>query len=791
VWKPIPVPEPERLALFSWVSGPRVIMNSSWGNWARTVAGGRASTSFSHPIFDTFRHQSPLFETVFAIKPIGRVTTMVGGEAELVKAQLVSGDFYRGVGISPVAGRPLGPDDDVRGGSETVATISDGFWSRRFGRNASAIGSTIRVNQVPVTIVGVNPSEFTSVDPGDRADLYMPLNTQPLVFPWRHSQTGSLLDNPDYFWVIVMGRLKPGVPRAEAEGALDVTLRQAIAATLPGRTDRDQPHFRLLPGSRGQDNLREQFATPLFVLGALVAMVLLIACANVANLLLGRAAARRRELSLRLALGAGRWRIARQLLTEGLALGAVGGALGLLLAYWTRDGIPNLLLPEWSSWDLHFNADFDVRVLLLSTALTIATTVCASLAPIWQSLRVEIGAALKDGSRAALGAAAPLRGRSLVVFQVCLSVLMLVGAGLFVRTLLNLRSVALGFNPERIVLFTIDPPRARYVSHARKALFERLDAAMGAIPGVESASLSDSPLLSGGASKTSFDVNGRPRGPNDNGWVMDVGSRFFETMGIPIVAGRGFNERERETSPPVVVVNQRFVREFFPNEAPIGKTLKNNNIVYTIVGICGDVPYGKVREPVPPTFYRHFTQTGEPGQMTFEVRTAGTETATMAAVRAAARAIDKDLPIADVRTQTEQIDAMLSRERLFVALTSAFGIVAVILASIGIYGLMAHGVARRTNEIGVRLALGAERRDILLMILREASSLAALGAVIGVVGAAILSRYVRAMLFGIAPADPVTSVAAAVAMIVVALLAGGIPARKAARLDPMTALRHE
>src|SRR5262249_12642437 len=284
-------------------------------------------------------------DSVLGPKPMGRVTAVVDGEAELVQAQLVSGGFYRGLGIAPVPGRAIGPDDDVRGGTTTVGTISDAYFSRRFGRNPAAVGTTIRVNQVPVTIVGVNPPGFIGVDPGDRADLFMPLETQPLVFPWRYANTGSLLDNPDYWWLIVMGRLTSGVSRAHAESALDVTLAQAVSSTLPGRTDRDQPRFRLLPGARGQDNLRERFAMPLFVLGALVATVLLMACANVANLLLGRAAARRREISLRLALGAGRWRIARQLLTEGLALGAGGGVIGIVLAYWTRDAIPNLLLP--------------------------------------------------------------------------------------------------------------------------------------------------------------------------------------------------------------------------------------------------------------------------------------------------------------------------------------------------------------------------------------------------------------------------------------------------------------
>jgi predicted permease len=324
-------------------------------------------------------------------------------------------------------------------------------------------------------------------------------------------------------------------------------------------------------------------------------------------------------------------------------------------------------------------------------------------------------------------------------------------------------------------------------------LFERLGETFGAIPGVEAASLSETPLLSGGSSKTRVGPNGRQPEPKDDAWVNDVGRRFFETMGIPILMGRPFDTRDNGTSPPVVVVNRQFMKEFFPNESPIGRTLRNNGVLYEVVGVCGDTPFGRLRDPIPPTFYRYFAQpqSREAGAATFEVRTAAGEAALMSSVRGVVARIDRDLPVFDVRTQVEQVDALLSRERLFVALTTAFGALALVLASIGIYGLLAQGVSRRTNEIGIRLALGAARKTVLVMILREASSLAALGAVIGVVVAALLSRYVRAMLFGVTPADPATFCGAVAVVACVALLAAWIPARRASRLDPIAALRHE
>jgi predicted permease len=733
LWKTLPVASPEQLRQLSWVSGPELVMGSTWGNLSPTDNGGKTSGSFSYEALKALqRNDISAGLAVAGFKSIGRLTAVIDGHAELVDGELVSGRYYEVMGVRPVAGRAILREDDVGNAESTVALISDSFWATRFGRDRSVIGRTIQVNQVPVLIVGVNPAAFTGLSPGRKPDVFLPLSMQPVVLPWRYGKSPSLLDDPDYWWVLAMGRLAPGADARQAQAALDVVLGDTVRPLLSAAPGKARPRLRLTDGSRGVDDLRDEFSKPLLVLVAFVGLVLLIACANLANLLLARAAARQREISLRLALGAGHWRIGRQMLTEGLVIASLGGAAGVLLGFWLRDGIPRLLSTSWDPGPLQ--SDFNARVLGLSIVVTMLTGVMFSLAPMWQATRVRVATALKDGGRATMSRSRRLMRRSLVVVQVGLSVLLLIGAGLFIRTLWNLRSAELGFNPQRIVLFTIDPPRTRYTGPQRTALFARLEEAIASVPGVQSATLSSEPLVANSSSTTRAVPTGRAMRPGtaDRTWVNEVGWSFFETMGIPVVYGRGFRPQDRDGSLVVAVVNQEFVRTFFPERNPLGQTFKSGDTVYQIVGVSGDARYNRISLPMPPTFYRAFAQAKDVGAMTFEVRTGVGPGSLLAMVREKVGRIDKDLPVFDVRTQEEQIDATLSQQRLFATLTSAFGLLALVLASVGIYGIISGSVASRIGEIGVRMALGAGRAQVLRMILREAVGLAAVGIGIGV-----------------------------------------------------------
>jgi predicted permease len=463
----------------------------------------------------------------------------------------------------------------------------------------------------------------------------------------------------------------------------------------------------------------------------------------------------------------------------------------VVLGYWLRNGIPSLLSTPWGE-PSPLHADFNGRVLVLSLGVTVLTGLVFSLAPAWQAMRVEPTTALKQSGRAS-SRSKPFARRLLIVFQVALSVVILIAAGLFVRTLLNLRSAELGFKPDGILLFNIDPPRTRYAGAPRKVLFTRLEEEIARVPGIESASLSSATLVAGNSSTTRVEVPGRVAPPgNGNAWINDVGDRFFETMGIPILAGRPLGSEDSATSLPVAVINQQFARTFFGEEQPLGRTfLRSGKTVYLVVGICRDTRFSRVNEPMPPTFYRPLAQVEDLNAMTFEVRSMLDPTVLMNGIREAVRAVDPQLPIFDVRTQSEQITATFSRARMFAALTVSFGCLALVLACVGIYGIVANAVNSRVGEIGIRMALGARRIQVKVLILRETAVLAALGVGLGVLTAAWLARYVGTFLYNLTPFDPISAAVAVLLMLSVALLAAWWPARAAARLDPLSALRHD
>jgi predicted permease len=788
------VPHPEQLRLLTWDASQKdqrkLVVHHIWGDFHPGANGTMQTSSFSWPVYEVLRRQNRSLYDLFAFKNLGgynQLNATIDGHAQTLTGELVSGNFYQQIGVAPALGRPIQPGDDAVGGTRTVAVISDGLWTRAFGRSASVVGKTILLNLVPITIVGVNPPSFTGAASVQTSpDVFVPFAMQPILLP---RGKGSLLDDKATWWVQVMGRIRPGVSDDSALAEASVNLEQAVRATLTVPKDGLLPHLNLVSGSRGLNGAARAFGTQIYVLLALSGLVLLLACANIANLLLARSAARQREVGVRMALGASRGRILRQVFTESLLLALLGGAAGLILGYFGRNLLPRLLTSSWEPQQFH--SRFNWEIFVFTASVSLLTGAVFGLAPALQSTRADVGASLKDGAAAATKRRKGLAGKTIVVFQVSLSMLLVVGAGLFARTLANLSHVDIGFHPEHILLFRLQPPHTRYAPPKDIALERRIEERLASVPGVDSVTLSQAPLLSNDISDMNFNPNDQPKGtnPGDDADVNEVGQGFLTTMGIPLLSGRDFNAQDTETSPKVAIVNRSLARKYFPKENPIGKTFNDDHI--RIVGICADAKFDQLRGDDPPTFYLPYRQQKEMGSVTFEVRLKTTPESALPAVRAAIASIDKDLPLIDVRTQTEQIDDLLSGERLFAALSGAFGVLALVLACIGIYGLMAYNVARRTNEIGIRIALGAQTGRVLRMILGEASWLAVTGIVVGVGAALGLTRFLTSLLYGLKPGDPATLVGAAFLLLATALAAGWFPAWRASKVQPMEALRHE
>ena len=793
LYERLKAPHPEQLRMLRWDGDDKVAIHHIWGDFDRTSQGGATSSVFSYPAYEQLRAQNEALQDLFAFKEDGMNAT-VRGNAQRVAVAMVSGNFYAGMAVQPQLGRAIQPSDDVAPGSGSVAVISDELWQREYGRSTTVLGQTITLNQSAMTIVGVNPRGFTGAKNVQRApDVFVPLSMQPLIAQ-QHGK-GSALGNPDLWWVNVMGRTRPDVGPGEARAALDVQLRAAVRGTMTMKAGETIPRLALADGSRGLHFTDRMFEKPMYVLMALTGFVLLLACANIANLLLARGAARQREMGVRLALGAGRARILRQLLTESLLLAVLGGAGGLLLGYLGRNTIPKLLTNSWEQSDL--SVPFDWGVFAFTASVTLLTGILFGLAPAWLAARAEVSSSLKETAQTATRRRKGLGGRAIVAFQIALSTLLVVGAGLFLRTLIALDSTDVGFNTDNLLLFEINPPAARYPAGKDVRLHSELERRFAAVPGIEHIAAGSEAYIAENLDNEDF----LPEGENfdkNRRQAEDmnlVGVNFFPTLGIPIVAGRGFGEQDTASSPKVGIINESLARKRFPNTNPIGKRFRadqdSQNEWIQIVGICADNRYLNLRDDPPPQFFLPYIQQAEVRGMVYQVRTKLAPSALAPALRRVVQSLDRDLPMTDMRTQREQIDATMKIERSFAVLTAGFGLLALALACVGIYGVMAYSVAQRRNEIGIRLALGAQPGQVRGMILGESAWMAVAGIVAGLVAALLLTRLVKSMLFGIQPYDPGTLSAGVLLLLGIALAASWIPARRAAGMQPMEALRHD
>jgi len=801
----LPVPDPSSLVVLKWhmqaldYRGPissRSVVHGMHGSTYLDSKLGLTAGIFPFPAFEVFQENSSPFSRLFAYYPTRDLNVQVKGQAEIAQGEYVSGDYFRGLEVPPAAGRLISADDD-RAGAAVVAVVSFGFSQRHFGGAENALGQTIIVNNVPVEVVGVTAPGFFGVNPAASPDLYFAVHSNvPLEAATPAGSRPERFQAQNEYWIEIMARLRPGISMAQAQAALAPHFQRWEASTASTDLERaNLPVLVIQEGAGGLDVLRRRYSKPLYVLLTLVGLILAIACANLANLLLARASGRRREMALRLSLGASRLRLMRQLLTESVLLASLGGALGILFAVWGIRFLTLLLANGRANFTLH--ADLNWHVLGVAAALSLVTGVTFGLAPALQSTRVDVAPALKEIQAGEARSRARFSlSHVLVVSQIGLSLLMLVAAGLFLRTLSNLQSIELGINRENLLLFNLNARQAGHREPEILSFYDTLQKRFSAIPGVRSVSLSHMGLIAEGESGLSVVVPGRP---DDNGATrfINVGPEFFTTMQIPVTLGRGIDEHDQANSPPVVVVNELFARTNYPNENPLGHRVTFGGGGFPardleIVGVTKNVHYGDLKADTPPLLYIPYSQSPYPSsQVVYELRASGNPLVFVKTIRDIVHQADARIPVTAVRTQTAAIDQTMNQEIVFARLCTAFAILALVIASVGLYGSMSYNVARRTSEIGIRMALGAQRENVVWMVLREVFLLAAAGLAIGLPAALGTSRFIRSFLFGMKPNDPLALTLAVLILLAAAILAGFLPARRASRIDPIVALRHE
>ena len=796
----LPVKDPKQLVLLSMKG---FHYGSNWG-----------MNAISYPMYQDFSENNTVFSGMFCRFPF-RVSLGFDGHTERTAAELVSGSYFPALGVGAALGRTFTPDDDRVPDGHPLMVLSYGYWKTRFSGDPGILGKTLVLNGHNFTVIGVAERGFEGVELGYTTQVFIPIMMRAEAIP--NSQQADF-KNRRQRWVNAFGRLKPGITPAQAQaalqpffhGMLEMEVKQAAFnnASAEVRERFLQNIIEVLPGSQGRSYLRRQLRTPLWVLMALTAGVLLIACANVASLLIARATSRQKEIAIRLAIGAGRFRIIRQLLVESLILSAAGAVLGLIFALATDRMLLAFLPPDTTS--LNLTTVPDLRILLFTAAIALATGLLFGLAPALQCTRPDVAPTLKDTVGGIVGGGAGVRFRkALVAAQVTLSLLLLVGAGLFIRSLRNLRDLGPGFPIENLVAFNLDPTLNGYDVERAKIFYRELSDSIAAVPGVRTVGLAAQRILEDNEWDNWFTVEGyRPRASEvPSAYMNSISPGYFATLGVPVLAGRDFTLNDTEwqqhgprpdnTAPRVVIVNEKFAKRFFgsANQA-LGRRVgfgidPNTKTDMEIVGVVKDIKYMNLRQEIPIQMFQPYLASRYVSGMTVYVRTTMDSNQFFNAVRSKVRAMDPNLPMWAMRTLDEQISKSLLTERLVASLSTVFGFLATLLAVIGLYGVMAYTVARRTREIGIRMALGAFEKHVVWMVMREVLLLVCLGVLAGLAATAALTRLVQTQLFGITPHDPSTLVFAVLGLAAVACAAGYIPALRASRVDAMRALRYE
>jgi predicted permease len=785
------VPEPGTLVRLSAAGENNMRRSSSDYGFAEPHQGVAVRSSFSFAGYEAMRAANETLSDLTGFAPGESANVIVNSVAELASVFVVTGNFFTVIKPPVTLGRPLAEEDD-RAGAPLVAVISNALWRRRFGSDPNAVGMSVRMNNTPVTIVGVTGPQYGGVLrlAGPAPEVTITTAADMILNPTQAKR----YQEPTTWWMLVMGRLRPnatlpqvagnleGPFHASARGGMDLYMKalkpeerglsnnQRRGTAVPTLVARSGDH-----GIYDADTNSKRSAT---IVSVVVTILLLIVCANVANLLLSRGTVRSRELAVRLSMGAPRRRLIRQLLTESLLLSGVGGLLGVGVAYWGKS-----LLPFGQ------NASIDARVVGFVAGISVLTGLLFGVVPAIRATGVDLAGTMKESSRSVTGGRTWL-SKGLLVLQVAMSLVLLIGAGLFLRTLNNLRSVDVGFNANNLLMFRINPLANRYDTDRIPQLRTRTKDTLAALPGVQSVAFTRMALLSGGQNITGMYVPGKTE-PHEI-HAMQVSPEFFATLNIPVLLGRGFTEQDLNTPDEVALINETAAKQLFAGTNPIGQRFGSSiegSSKSEIVGVIKDTKYHSLREPAPPTLYRVLPY--NTGPFAVVLRTAGSPMSMIDSVRNAMRQVDPDLPITGVTTQTDQIENRVAQERLFALAYSLFGGLALLLACIGLFGLMSYTVSRRTSEIGIRIALGAQRAGVVGMVLRESMIMVVIGVVVGLAAAIAAGRLVTAVLFGLAANDVWTITAAIALMTVVCVIAGYLPARRASRIDPMVALRYE